>query len=64
MDANQLIDALGGTAATAKLFDVRAASVSEWRQKGIPKARMQTLRLMRPDLFAAQQPAEVQEAAA
>lgn len=55
MDANQLIDALGGTAATAKLFEIHPASVSEWRTKGIPKARMQTLRLMRPDLFAPQQ---------
>lgn len=55
MDANFVIDTLGGTAATARLFEIEPASVSEWRKKGIPKARLHALRFMRPDLFAAQQ---------
>lgn len=53
MDSQKLIDALGGTAAVARLFDIKPPSVSEWKRKGrgIPKARLQTLRLLRPDLF-------------
>lgn len=51
MDANKIIDALGGTAAVAKLCDVRPPSVSEWRLSGIPRAREQFLRLLRPDVF-------------
>lgn len=46
-----LIDALGGTSKVAELFEVKPPSVSEWRKSGIPKARLQTLRLLRPDLF-------------
>lgn len=51
MTDNELIDELGGTAAVAKLFEVKDPSISGWRKNGIPKARMQTLKLMRPDLF-------------
>jgi hypothetical protein len=49
---SKIIDALGGTAATAKLFEVKSPSVSCWRKKGIPKARLLHLRLLRPDLFS------------
>ena len=51
MNADQIIDALGGTAAVAKLCAVRNPSVSEWRKAGIPKARLQYLQLLRPDVF-------------
>lgn len=53
MDSQKLIDELGGTAAVARLFDIKPPSVSEWKRKdrGIPKARLQTLKLLRPDLF-------------
>ena len=51
MDANQIIDALGGTFAVARLCNVRPPSVSEWRRTGIPEARLQFLRLARPDVF-------------
>jgi len=47
-----VIDALGGTAATAQLCQVRMPSVSEWRRNGIPRARLLFLKLARPDLFA------------
>ena len=50
MDPNKIIDALGGSAATARLFGIRQPSVSDWRHKGIPRARLQTLALLRPDL--------------
>lgn len=52
MDANQIIDALGGTFAVARLCRVRPPSVSEWRRTGIPDARLQFLKLARPDAFA------------
>ncbi|RKT99919.1 hypothetical protein C7H84_29000 [Burkholderia sp. Nafp2/4-1b] len=47
-----MIDAFGGTAATAHLCQVRMPSVSEWRRNGIPRARLLFLKLARPDLFA------------
>jgi ribosomal protein L23 len=62
MNDSKIIDELGGTSAVAKLFEVKPASVSEWRTKGIPKARRQTLKLLRPDLFAVNA-AKQQEAA-
>lgn len=51
MDSQKLIDELGGPAAVARLFEIKQPSVSEWKRRGIPKARLQTLRLLRPDLF-------------
>lgn len=52
MDANQLIDALGGTVETAKLCQVGPSAVSQWRENGIPKSRLMFLRLARPDVFS------------
>jgi len=49
--ASEIIDRLGGTTSTARLCEIRSASVSEWRRKGIPKARLLFLRLLRPDVF-------------
>lgn len=51
MDDNFIIDELGGTTKVATLFEISPASVSEWRREGIPKARLQTIRLLRPELF-------------
>ena len=48
MTDSDIIDAIGGTGAVASIFDITSASVSEWREKGIPKARRQTLALMFP----------------
>lgn len=49
----ELIEQLGGTNAVSRLFEppLRAASVSGWKRYGIPAARRQTLRLLRPELF-------------
>jgi len=52
MNISKIIDELGGTSAVAALFEIKPSSVSEWRTAGIPKARLQTLKLLRPDLFA------------
>lgn len=50
MQDSEIIDALGGTGKVAAIFDIEPPSVSDWRKKGIPKARRQTLALMFPDL--------------
>ncbi len=43
--ATQLIDALGGTAAVARIFDARMPSISNWKRDGIPPARMMFLQV-------------------
>ena len=50
-EANKVIDALGGTSEVARLCDVRMPSVSGWRVRGIPKARMLYLQVVRPTAF-------------
>lgn len=51
-DHSQLIDALGGTGAVAKIFDIEPPSVSYWRSRGIPKARLMYLRAVYPSMFS------------
>ena len=51
LNADTIIDGLGGTSATARLCEIKPASVSEWRKKGIPKAQLRFIKLARPDLF-------------
>jgi hypothetical protein len=53
-----IIDALGGTSATARLCAVKPSAVSQWRHVGIPDARLMYLRLARPKAFRAKKPAE------
>lgn len=47
-----IIDALGGTAEVARMFEIRMPSVSAWRHEGIPRARMLYLKAVRPDVLA------------
>lgn len=49
MTDSEIIDSLGGTTALANIVGVEPPSVSEWRVKGIPAARRQTLALLFPD---------------
>ena len=51
MDANKVIDELGGTVAVAALCEVSKGAVSQWRTDGIPNARLMFLKLARPDVF-------------
>lgn len=51
-DPNIVIDGLGGTTAVAKICDCKPPSVHQWRTDGIPKYRMQFLRLAFPEFFA------------
>lgn len=48
---SEVIDALGGTSAVARACQVKDPSVSEWREKGIPKARRMYLELRFPKAF-------------
>jgi transcriptional regulator with XRE-family HTH domain len=49
-EACRIIDEMGGTYDVAEKLDVTPQAVSQWRY-GIPKPRLQTIKLMRPDLF-------------
>lgn len=53
MDTKTIIQRLGGTTAVSRICGITAASVSEWMQpgRGIPQAREQYLRLLRPEAF-------------
>jgi hypothetical protein len=43
--ATQVISALGETAEVARMFRVSMPSVSDWKQNGIPPARMMYLKV-------------------
>lgn len=46
-----IINTLGGTNEVARICEVSAQAVSQWREDGIPKARLMFLRAIRPDVF-------------
>ena len=50
-EASKIIDALGGTVKVAELCDVTTGAVSQWRNDGIPRARLMYLKAIRPDVF-------------
>lgn len=43
--ATQVIEALGGTAEVARIFNISMPSVSAWKAEGIPEARVMYLRV-------------------
>lgn len=53
LEADRIIDAMGGTVAVCTLFNISSGAVSQWRtsEEGIPESRLFSIRLMRPDLF-------------
>ena len=53
---SEIIESLGGTYAVARLCEIKPSSVSEWKVKGIPKARRQFLAVVNPELFKASTP--------
>lgn len=69
MDNSNIIDKFGGTNEVARLCDVSPQAVSQWRNDGIPNARLMYLKLLRPDVFGASlacdctQPQPIKEAA-
>lgn len=53
MEAQQVIEKLGGTIAAARILGVKPPSVSEWKKNNsIPALRIFQLRVLRPDLFS------------
>lgn len=51
-DASTIVERLGGTTATAKLFGLRAPSITDWKEYGIPRSRMMYLEVARPDVLS------------
>jgi len=49
--ARHVIRSLGGVSAVARLCGIKQPSVSGWKRHGIPQAREQYLRLLRPEAF-------------
>lgn len=60
-NASAIIDTLGGTNEVARLCRVTKGAVSQWRENGIPEARLMYLKLARPDVF---EPVETEQKAA
>lgn len=50
--AKAVIAELGGTTATAELFGIEPPSVSNWKRKGIPPARLMYLEVAKPEVLA------------
>lgn len=48
-EAIKVIAALGGVAEVARMFDISMPSVSEWKNAGIPKARLMYIELASAD---------------
>jgi len=61
MDANQIIDRLGGTGDVAKLCGLTPSAVSQWRQNGIPRPWLMYLQRARPRAFKPAEPKVVAE---
>lgn len=49
--AKALIERMGGLTAAAKVFDIRPQSVNGWIDGGIPRYRLDYLKVARPELF-------------
>lgn len=56
---SQVIERLGGPSQVARLCRIRPQAVSQWKRAGIPPARLDYLRLLRPDAFASANEQEV-----
>lgn len=52
----KIIDALGGTNAVARIFDIKAPSVSDWKKSGIPRSRKMYLEAVYPEVINAVAP--------
>jgi hypothetical protein len=53
----EIIDRLGGISEVARLCEIKPPSVHEWKERGIPKARLMFLKLARPEVFVSRQAA-------
>ena len=46
LSSNDLIDALGGTSAVAKMVHCPTSTVHSWRKNGIPSSRLEHIKLV------------------
>lgn len=51
INSKEIINALGGTSKVAKIFNITMPSVTGWKSKGIPLARLMYLEVKYPHLF-------------
>lgn len=51
VEANHVIEKLGGTCAAARRFKIKPSSVAEWRKRGLPPARKLHLKEVSPEVF-------------
>lgn len=52
MNANEIIELLGGTSKVAEICEVTSGAVSQWKSANkIPNARLLYLKLLRPEIF-------------
>jgi hypothetical protein len=51
IEAQRIIDAMGGPSAVARIFSITPGAVTQWRVDGVPDSRMFSIKLLRPDLF-------------
>lgn len=56
MNANLIIEKLGGTNQVARLCEVSKSAVSQWRVNGIPKSRLMYLKLAHGEVFESEEP--------
>lgn len=48
---NEFIDALGGVTKVARICGITRGAVSQWRQRGIPKAQRNYLRTLHKEMY-------------
>ena len=53
MNADKIIEQLGGTNELAERCELTPSAVSQWRTNGIPKPWLKLFREWRPDVFTA-----------
>ncbi|ROH87978.1 hypothetical protein ED236_00345 [Pseudomethylobacillus aquaticus] len=63
MTDSEIIDKCGGTSTVAELCEVTTGAVSQWRDNGIPRARLMFLKAVRPEVFTEVAATEHQAAA-
>ena len=53
IEPKKIIDEFGGVTAVAGLCEVTLQAVYQWRNTGIPRARLLYLKAVKPDIFVA-----------
>lgn len=51
VEANRVIEALGGPSEAGAKLGISKSAVSQWRKNGVPKTQMKYLRVAHPEIF-------------